>query len=370
MSDSSPNKFLAKLYAHENNRPSNEITASDPIATPSPSLNWSIDGGIRPGGFYCFEGPESSGKSFIALCCVAELLKKDKDSIALWFDAEGAFSVHFLNILLPDVEDQKRLVVASSKGGMKGTDIFDYFNSEVLSMAQDGLKIAAVVVDSLQMIIAPKEANLKSTGDHLMGDLSSYLPKALRLISGPSKPRLKEGFVGIPWIFISQVRDNLDPSAAYTGKKYNISGGRAFRHALDVEILFEIIESKKTRIYGEEHKNMNDSAVQIGHRVRSTVQKNKFGPPKRVAEFDLIYDVGIVNQAAEIASLGIRLGLITKDGITYYYGTEKLAVGEPKTIELLASRPDIQDKIMFEVFNKKPEAINVSIQTGQETNLA
>ena len=172
-----------------------------------------------------------------------------------------------------------------------------------------------------------------------------------------------------PWIFVSQVRDNLDPSAAYTGKKYNISGGRAFRHALDVEVLFEIIESKKSSIFGNDQKNMNDSSIQIGHRVRAKVMKNKFGPPKRVAEFDLIYNSGIVNQASEIASLGIRLGLIQKDGMTYFYKGEKIAVGEPKTIEVLRSRQDLQDSIMKEVFEQKPGAIeNVQYQTAQEAN--
>lgn len=346
------NKFLNKLYDDTLNVPASEVAYPDPVPTPSPGLNWAMNGGIRPGALYCFEGPEQSGKSFMALCCVAELLKKDKESVAIWFDAEGAFSSHFASILLPDEADQRRLVVRTAS---TGATIFDWFRDNIPGYMQQGIRICACVVDSLQTIVPPKEGNLKSTEDHVMGDLSGYLPKALRSISGPSKPRLKEGFDGIPWIFISQVRDNLDPSAQYTGKKYTISGGRAFKHALDVEMLFEIIEARKAKIFDESVKNMNDSSIQIGHRVRSKVQKNKLGPPHRVVEFDIVYSKGIVNTEQEVATLGMKLNLITKQGNTYYYGDRKLAVGEEASIKVLAEDKELCDEIYKKIMETNTE---------------
>lgn len=346
-------KFLTKIYSDSDNIPSLEVKYPDAIPLPTPSLNWALGGGIYPGSFVCFEGPESSGKSFMALTAVAEMLKLNPEAVAIWFDCENTFSDHWAKLLLPDEADRRRLIVRR-KSPMTGKEIFDYFRDTILGMIQDGLEVVVCVVDSIQMIIPPKESNLKSTEDHVMGDLSGYLPKALRLISGPSKPRLKEGFKGITWLFISQVRDNMDPSAAYTGKKYVRSGGRAFGHALDVEVLFEIIGKKDSRLYDDTVKNSNDTFVQVGHRVRAKIEKNKLGPPYRVAEFDLLYNEGIVNQVYEVASLGMKLGFLTKEGNTYYFNSEKIAVGQDATVTAIAEN----EKLYTEIYDKIKSTYN------------
>ncbi len=337
-------KLLDKLYNDPSNAPAEDIKYPEPVAIGSHALNWALNGGIRSGGFYCFLGPEQSGKSFMAMHCIAEMLKKDKESVAFWFDCEHSFSPHFKSIFLPNEEDAKRLIVRRSDPPT-GAEIFDYFVNNVLGLVQDGLKVAGCVVDSLQTIVPPKEAQAKSTENFLMGDLSAYLPKALRLISSPCKPRLSDGFMGIPWIFISQVRDNLDPSAAYTGEKYRRTGGKAFGHNLDVELLFEAIQSKASRIVDENFKNMNDSNSQIGHRVRVKTKKNRFGPP-RIAEFDLHYNKGIINQANEIAVLGKSLGILNKEGNTYFFGEQKLGVGEEAMTTCIANDLDLQTKMI------------------------
>ncbi len=338
-------KFLKKLYEDEGNICANEVDYPNPISTPSPSLNWALNGGIRRGGLYCLEGPESSGKSFYALAIVAELLKMYPEGVAFWFDAEGTFSDHWLRILLPDPEDQKRLIIRT-KSPMTGGQIFDYYKDTIMGYMQEGLDVVACVVDSVNAIIAPKEANLKSTEDHLMGDLSSYLPKALRLINGPSKPRLKEGFLGVPWFFISQVRDNMDPSAAYTGEKYVIPGGRAFKHFLDVEIEFTKIEAKKTKIFDSVKMNPDGTPIQIGHRVRARIKKNKLGPPNRKAEFDVLYDRGIINTRVEVANLALQLGLILKEGNTYMLDGKKIAVGLENTIDAINENEQLYTQVL------------------------
>ncbi len=343
-------KFLDKLYNDSSNQSAIDIAYPLPIPTTSHALNWMLNGGIRPGGFYCFIGPEQSGKSFMALSCIAELLKADKESIAFWFDCEHSFSTHFKNIFLPNPEDAKRLVVRRSDPPT-GSEIFDYFINDVLGLVQDGLKIAGCVVDSLQTIVAPKESNAKSSEDHIMGDLSAYLPKAFRLISSPCKPKLAEGFQGIPWIFISQVRDNLDPSAIYTGKKYRRTGGKALGHNIDVEILFEPINAKAAKLYDESTKNMNESSTQIGHRVRAKIEKNRFGPP-RIAEFDINYNKGIVNQEIEIATLAKVLGLITKEGNTYSFNGEKVGVGEAAMIQAIKDKKLLQESLIKAITEK------------------
>lgn len=342
--------LMKKLWADTENICAKDIKMPDPIPTPSPSLNWALNGGIYPGGFYCFAGPPSGGKSFMALACVSEMLKKHKDGVVVWFDAEFSFSEHFLNIFLPDPEDAKRLIIRRAVP-FTGSAIFDYFNDTLRGMVKDGLHLLACVVDSVGAFIPPKEGNSDSSEKHVMGDLSSYLPKALRLVSGPSKPCLRDGFEGITWIFISQVRENLDPSAAYTHQKWTIPGGKAFHHFADAQIMFEKVQSKKTGIFNDDYKNMNDSAIQIGHRVRAKVEKHKLGPPHRIVEFDLVYDVGVTNTPEEIATLGISLGIITKEGNTYSFDGEKLAVGEAKTVESIAGDSKIYNKIYNKIMS-------------------
>lgn len=350
-------KLLDKLYKDTNNISAEDIKYPDPIPTGSVALNYLINGGIRPGGFYSFMGPEQSGKSLMALHCISQLLKNDPESIAFWFDCEFSFSEKFKKLFLPNKEDAARLIVRRSDPPT-GATIFDYFVNTILGMTQDGLKIAGCVVDSIQTIIPPKEANLKSTENHVMGDLSSYLPKALRLISSPCKPRLAEGFLGIPWIFISQVRDELDPTKQMQGVKYHRSGGRSYGHSLDVEVLFEKIARKDSKLFDGEFKNMNDSDVQVGHRIRAKLEKNRFGPPIRVAEFDVHYSKGLVNQEKDIVSLAGNLGVVRKEGNTWFFGTKKLAVGEAATLEVLKENKALLDEIALAVVKKYTEMDN------------
>ena len=136
-------KILKKLYNDKNLTPANAIRVPDPIATVSPALNYALNGGIRSGGFYCFSGPESSGKSFLALSCVAQLLRKNPEGVVFWFDVEKSFSEHFAKVLLfPD--EYERCVI---KRCDFGSDIFDYFentnNYMLIRESHKNLKVIA-----------------------------------------------------------------------------------------------------------------------------------------------------------------------------------------------------------------------------------
>jgi len=341
--------LLDKLYAFDKTlMPSNCIVSSPPVATDSPGLNYILNGGVRQGGMYIITGPEGCGKSFLTMSWVANLLRQDPQNVVIWFDVEKSFNPHFANILFTP-EEFRRCIV---KRVDFGSEIFDYFENTLLGNIEKGMKIAACVVDSVQAIIPPKEANSKSVEDHTMGDLSSMLPKALRKILTGSRPRLRDNFLGVAWFFISQVRLNLDPTAVYTGEKYKITGGSSFLHSVDVILELDQIKSKKAKIFDESQSNMNDTAVQIGNRVRAKVKKNRYGPPFRVSEFDLSYDYGIVNQHQEIFTLGYNLGIIKKEGNTYSLNDQKIAVGEANTAETIKSNQDLYKQIEKEIIKE------------------
>ena len=334
--------ILAKLYKGGNFKPSSDLRPSLPTSTPSPSVNWAIGGGIYPGLVYCYEGVESSGKSYFAMECVKNLLKSDPNGIVLWYDAEFSFAhsgSHWRDLLIaPD--DHARIAVKESNNVV---EIFDDFNRVIMDLVVNhGAKILAVVLDSIQAVKPPAEAKADKSTSIIMGDLSKYLPRAFRLIIADSRK------YDIPWLMISQVRQNLDPNAKYTGKQYISSGGQAFKHHTDVEMFFDTAWGKDSKLYGES-KGMNEKPVQIGHTVRMKVRKSKVCPPHRIAEFKVSYKQGIVEVDSELVHLAINLGIITRDGSYYYFNEQKLGLGKPKTIEVVMASPELREAIMKDV---------------------
>ena len=314
----------------------------DPIVvpTPSPYINWALDGGIVRGRTYCIEGPPSGGKSMFCHAVCGCLLRQMPDSIVIWYDPEP-YSKHWHSIFMPDIPEDRILIPPT---GTDAVAIFDHFIKEIspLMEGEDGLKVAAVVIDSLQSMIPPKIKDRESTADSQYAPLAGWLPNALCELLVPIRKN------NVPLLVISQIRTKMD-AQKWDPEKTTISGGKAWYHAIDNEISFEIIEGNKSKTLDESIKNANDKGIRVGHRVRMTNKKNKIGTPYRVAEFDLNYKEGFVNVENEVASLGVNLGIITLEGNTYSFNGQKLAVGLPKTLEVIASSKAIQEAILSEV---------------------
>lgn len=316
---------------------SDQIRSYARVPTPSPSVNWAIGGGIKPGCLYCFDGPESSGKSFFALECVKELLKQDTEGRVIWYDVEHAFSEHWRDVLIaPD--DHKRIILHKETDAEK---IFDHFDKKVMDVVEKkGGRVLGCVLDSVQSIIAPKERDLGSIGDNLVGGaLSHIMPRMLRRFLQPSRRHQ------IPWIMISQVRVDMDPNAKYKGRTLVPTGGRAFFHHMDMELYFEKIFAKDSKIFGD-IKNMNNSAEQVGHAVRVKVMKSRISKPHRVAEFRMHYDKGVINTEEEILKLGINTGVISRKGSNYYFDEILLGAGKEKAAEMLNSSDELTQKVL------------------------
>ena len=150
-------KWMSKLTADFGVIAENLNTKLPPVVpTRSPSLNWATGiGGFQPGKVAVLYGPESSGKSLLAMMAVADEQKKDKEAIFIWFDAEFSFN---LPLFIKIGGDPKRLVVRKSNDPLK---IFDYIGGEMLEMLQEGAPIRGIIIDSIKSIRYPKEANMK-----------------------------------------------------------------------------------------------------------------------------------------------------------------------------------------------------------------
>ena len=172
------NKWMSKL-TREFGHVATELKKPkvQPVALPSPSLNWATTvGGFMPGKVTIAYGPESSGKSMICMMAIVELQKRDPEALAVWFDSEFSFNANMFEKLGGDLE---RLVVRKSNDPLK---TFDYIGGEMLELIQDGAPIKAIVIDSIKSIRYPKDVRKQTTDNIMGGSGSQYLGSALKLI--------------------------------------------------------------------------------------------------------------------------------------------------------------------------------------------
>lgn len=347
-------KWMSKLTADFGAVAENLNSKLPPVVpTRSPSLNWATAiGGFQPGKVAVLYGPESSGKSLLAMMAVADEQKKDKDAIFIWFDAEFSFN---LPLFIKIGGDAKRLIVRKSNDPLK---IFDYIGGEMLEALQEGAPIRGIVIDSIKAIRYPKEANMKQTTDQKMGGTgASYLPSTLKLVI----PVIAE--YNLLTFFIQQVTMEIDPMKALRNP-YVITEGRALKHAAD--IMLEIVKLDTKNGIVESGETISGAAQQTGHKVRVKVKKNRLGAPARMAQFTYHYDNGIIDTATEIFELGKSLGVVYhptnpdtgKENVQMWaVGAHQPIRGEANMLAFVQGSKTVQDEIMAACFSHKDAAV-------------
>lgn len=319
------------------------------LPTRSPSLNWATSiGGFQPGKVNVLYGPESSGKSLLAMMAVADEQKRDPEAIFIWFDAEFSFNLELFKKIGGDA---KRLIVRKSNDPLK---IFDYIGGELLEALQEGAPIRGIVIDSIKAIRYPKESNMKQTTDQKMGGTgASYLPSTLKLVI----PVIAE--YNLHAFFIQQVTMEIDPMKALRNP-YVITEGRALKHAAD--IMLEIVKLDTKAGVLENGENIHGGAQQVGHKVRIKVKKNRLGAPARSAQFTWHYDNGVVDTDVEIFELAKSIGVVYHpineatgkvNNQMWQFGNYDPIRGEANMLEFVKSSKQVQDEIMAACNNHK-----------------
>lgn len=341
------NKWLSKLTSDFGVVASHVSATQAPVVpSRSPSLNWATAvGGFQPGKISVLYGPESSGKSLLAMMAIADAQKADPDALFVWFDAEYSFN---LPLFLKVGGDAERLVLRKTNDPLK---IFDYIGKDLLEMLQDGAPIKGIVIDSIKAIRYPKESNMKQTTDQKMGGTgASYLPSALKLVI----PVVAE--FNLLTFFIQQVTMEIDPMKALRNP-YVITEGRALKHAAD--LMLEIVKLDTKNGVLESGETIAGGAQQTGHKVRVKVKKNRLGKPARVAQFTWHYDHGVVNTGEEIFELAKSLGVIYhpvnpetgKENVQMWAFDNMPPVrGEANMKNAVVESTDLQNKIMKKCF--------------------
>jgi len=266
---------------------------TDVVSTGSFSLDLALGvGGLPMGRIVEIFGPESSGKSTMALHVIAEVQKKGGK--VAYIDAEHAMDPDYAKKLGVKIED---LLVSQPDSGEDALNILE-------SLVRSGI-ISAVIIDSVAAL-TPKAEIEGEMGAQFIGLQARMMSQALRKITAladKSKTLI---------IFINQLREKIGMMGY--GEPTTTPGGRALKFYASVRIdLRRIAQIKK----GEDV---------VGNRTRAKVAKNKVAPPFKIAEFDIMYGEGISFEG-DVLNMGIKTGVIKKTGNTYSFEDEKLGVG-------------------------------------------
>ena len=286
------------------------IEAVDVISTGSIGLDVALGvGGYPRGRIIEIYGPESSGKTTLAIHAIAEAQKKG--GIAAFIDAEHAFDRFYAEKLGVDVDN---LWISQPDNGEQALQIADQLIS---SSAVDIL-----VVDSVAALTPKKEIE-GGMGDSVVGLQARLMSQALRKLTSTIAK------TNTCCIFINQLREKI---GVMFGNPETTTGGNALKFYASVRLDIRRVTSLK------------DGDNIIGNHVRVKVVKNKVAPPFRKCEFDVMFGCGI-NKIGELVDLGVEYNIIQKSGSWFSYNGSKLAQGRDATMSLLRDNPELCEEL-------------------------
>lgn len=285
------------------------------ISTGSLSLDLALGiGGLPRGRITEIYGPESSGKTTIALHAVAEMQKKGGK--AAFIDVEHALDPVYAESLGVDID---QLLVSQPDTGEQAMEI-----TEALVMSG---AIDIVVVDSVAALV-PKAEIEGDMGDSHVGLQARLMSQSLRKLTGTIS---KYNCIAI---FINQLRDKI---GVMYGSSETTTGGRALKFFASVRIDIRKVETLKS------------GTEMIGSHTRAKVVKNKVAPPFKTAEFDIMYGKGI-SKSGELIDLGVEYKVLRRSGAFYYYGEAKLGQGRENTKQVIEADEQLANEIEEKIY--------------------
>ncbi len=296
------------------------------ISTGSLGLDIALGiGGIPRGRVIEIYGPESSGKTTLAMHCIAEAQKKG--GLAAFVDAEHAFDKFYAEKLGIDTEN---LLISQPDNGEQALEITEHL---IRSGAID-----IIVIDSVAALV-PRAELEGEMGDSKMGLQARLMSQALRKLTGTISK------TGCSCIFINQLREKI---GVMFGNPETTTGGNALKFYASVRLDIRRIGQIK------------ESADNImGNRTRVKVVKNKVAPPFKVVEFDIMYGLGI-SKSGEILDIGVELDIVQKSGSWFSYDGNKLGQGRDSVKILIEDNPELMEELEKKIKDK------INPQTKQE----
>ncbi|AGA76347.1 recombinase RecA [Echinicola vietnamensis] len=293
----------------------NSVVDVPTISTGSLGLDMALGvGGIPKGRVIEVYGPESSGKTTLAMHCIAEAQKKG--GMAAIIDAEHAFDKSYAEKLGIDTEN---LLISQPDNGEQALEIAEHL---IRSGALD-----IIVIDSVAALV-PKGELEGEMGDSKMGLQARLMSQALRKLTGAINK------TGCACIFINQLRDKI---GVMFGSPETTTGGNALKFYASVRLDIRRIGQIK-----ESADNV------LGNRTKVKVVKNKVAPPFKVVEFDIMYGQGI-SKVGEIIDLGVEFDIVKKAGSWFSYDGNKLGQGRDAVKNLLLDNPELMEELEVKI---------------------
>ena len=296
------------------------IIEQEVISTGSIGLDVALGiGGLPKGRVIEIYGPESSGKTTLAIHVIAEAQKKG--GMCAFIDAEHAFDSGYAQKLGVDIDN---LLISQPDYGEQALEIADRL---ILSGALD-----VVVIDSVAALV-PKSELEGEMGDSKMGLHARLMSQALRKLTATISK------TNSCCIFINQLREKI---GVMFGNPETTTGGNALKFYASV------------RLDIRRQAQIKDGEDIVGNHIKVKVVKNKVAPPFRQAEFDIIYGEGI-SKAGEIIDMGVELGIVQKSGSWFSYNSDKLGQGREAVKQLMIDNPEMAAEIEAKIREKIKE---------------
>lgn len=314
----------------EEGRPPIEV-----IPTGSIALDIALGiGGLPKGRVIEVFGPESSGKTTVALHAIASAQKQG--GICAFIDAEHALDPEYAKALGVDID---ALLVSQPDTGEQALEITDM-------LIRSGA-ISLIVIDSVAALV-PRAEIEGEMGDSHMGLQARLMSQALRKITGALSQ------TGTTALFINQLREKI---GVMFGSPETTTGGRALKFYASVRLDVRRIESLK------------DGADVVGNRTRVKVVKNKVAPPFKQAEFDIVYGEGISREGSLI-DMGVDHGIIRKAGAWYTYNGDQLGQGKENARAFLRDNPDLALEIEEKIKSTLGVGVGAATQSDSDSATA
>ncbi|MBQ1434053.1 MAG: recombinase RecA [Ruminococcus sp.] len=310
-----------------------EARAMDVEAIPTGSMTLDMAlgiGGVPRGRIIEIYGPESSGKTTVALHIIAETQKMGGD--VAFIDVEHALDPVYAQNLGVDIES---MLVSQPDSGEQALEIAE-------ALARSGA-IDCIVIDSVAAMVTKAEID-GEMGDTHVGQLARLMSQAMRkLTSVVSKSNTT-------CVFINQVREKI---GVMYGNPETTPGGRALKFYASV------------RIEVRRGEQLKDGGEVIGNRTRCKVVKNKVAPPFKECEFDIMYGKGI-SRVGEVLDAAVDLGIVKKGGAWFSYGEAKLGQGRDNSKQFLLDHPDIMKEIEDQITEANAAALAALSKKGEK----
>ncbi len=309
-----------------------KVVSADVIPTGSIGLDVALGiGGLPKGRIVEIYGPESSGKTTLAIHAIAQAQRKG--GLAAIIDAEHAFDKTYAEKLGVDTQN---LLISQPDDGEQALDIAEHL---IRSGALD-----IVVIDSVAALV-PRGELEGEMGESKMGLQARLMSQAMRKLTGSISK------TGCCCIFINQLREKI---GVMFGNPETTTGGNALKFYASIRL-----DIRRTAQVKDKDGNITANHVKV------KVVKNKMAPPFRTAEFDIVYGQGI-SKTGEIVDIGVELNIIQKSGSWFAYEGTKLGQGRESVMDLLNDNPELADEIEKKIKGKLLQSPGQPMQEKKE----